>query len=109
MVRRLWGLLLAICVSCAAPTVPLPPPERPTISASGKPGVIVMSSQRGALPDAIIVIYNPRAALNQRISGAQADAEGSWMAEVVAQTGDVLDITQEVAGTRSVPQTVHVR
>jgi hypothetical protein len=114
-VRRRWmlgaGLLLAAWVAaCAAPTLPLPPPSEPTISPQATAGTYRLSSERGAQGNAIIVIVNrnPDIPRNKRVSGAQADAEGSWDAEVVAMPGDALDITHEFGSTRSPSITVVV-
>jgi hypothetical protein len=91
-------------VGCASPTLPLPPPS---VEQGGK---VHLTSVRGAEPNAIIVIYNlnPALPLDQRVSGAQADGVGSWDADTIASTGDVLDITQEFGSTRSPPITVQI-
>jgi hypothetical protein len=105
------GLLLAAWVAaCAAPTLPLPPPSEPTIAPQGTAGTYRLSSERGAQGNAIIVIINrnPDVPRNKRVSGAQADAEGTWEAQVIAQPGDALDITQEFGTTRSPSITVVV-
>ena len=112
MVRRLLGVIgIAVALGCASPTLPLPPPALPTIGVSGAAGHVHLSSTRGAEPNAIIVIVNrnPSLAGDQRVSGAQADVEGTWDAEVLATHGDILDITQEYGSTRSPATTVTVR
>jgi hypothetical protein len=104
------GLLLACIAGCAAPTLPLPPPSEPTIAPQGTAGTYRLSSDRGAQGNAIIVIVNrnPDVPRNKRVSGAQADPEGTWEAEVIASPGDALDITQEFGTTRSPSITVVV-
>jgi hypothetical protein len=112
MVRRLLSAIgIAVALGCASPTLPLPPPALPTIGASSTPGHVHLSSTRGAEPNAIVVIVNRNPALagDERVSGAQADVEGTWDAEVLAAKGDVLDITQEYGSTRSPSTTVTVK
>jgi hypothetical protein len=96
--------------ACTAPTLPLPPPSLPEVSAGSAPGRVRLASTRGVDPHALVVIYNrnPSVPLGQRVGGAEADADGSWSTEVVAKTGDVLDITQESGNTRSPPTTLRV-
>jgi hypothetical protein len=102
--------LFALVLSCASPTLPVPPPLLPTITTSSAPGKVHLTSQGGAEPDAVIVIYNrnPSVPLDQRVSGSQADGYGTWDAEVVATPGDFLDIAQEVGTSRSAPVTAQV-
>ncbi len=112
--RSLAALALAsfvgfVVLGCVAPTLPLPPPLLPTVSSSAD-GAVHLTSDRGADPNAIVVIYNrnPAVALDKRVGGAQADATGSWEADVFATKGDVLDITQETGTTRSAPVSLTV-
>lgn len=116
MVRRfswLWSAFARVAVvavvACIAPTLPLPPPALPTVSVHDG-GIVHLSSDRGVEPNAIVVIFNrnPAVPLSKRVGGAQADAQGSWEADVLAAKGDVLDITQEAGATRSSPVTVTV-
>lgn len=95
---------------CTSPTLPLPPPAIPTITASPTAGMVHLTSKNGVEGNAIIVVYNrnPEVPLDRRVGGAQANAEGSWSCDVFASSGDALDITQEVADTRSAPITVKV-
>jgi hypothetical protein len=103
-------LLAGLLFACASPTLPLPPPAVPTIVASTSPGKYHLSSERGAEPNAIIIVFNrnPAVPRDQRVSGAQADGGGTWDAEVIASAGDYLDISQEFGTTRSAPITVQV-
>ncbi len=102
--------LFALVLSCASPTLPLPPPSLPSISPAGAPGEVHLTSERGAEPNAIVIVYNrnPAVPRNQRVSGSQADERGTWDCDVVATPGDYLDITQEFGSTRSPPVTVQV-
>ena len=111
MLRRLlFWIALAAALSCASPTLPLPPPSLPEVGVSSIAGKVRLSSTRGAEPNAIIVIFNRNPALagDHRVSGAQADGVGTWDADVLAAGGDVLDISQEYGTTRSAPTTVQI-
>jgi hypothetical protein len=105
-----FAAMFAAIVSCAAPTLPLPPPSLPTVAATEEPGKVRLASVRGAEPHALIVVYNrnPEVPLDRRVGGAQADDEGSWSCEVYASRGDYLDVTQEFGSTRSPPRTFRV-
>lgn len=113
---HLTALAFAVAVSgltlgCTSPTLPLPPPSTPLISAGATTGTFKVSSIEGAEPNALIVIVNRNEDLprNKRVSGTIADERGSWDTEVVAKVGDVLDISQEAGSTRSPSTTVTVR
>jgi hypothetical protein len=109
--RAPWLIaLFALALSCASPTLPVPPPLLPTMSASSTPGKVHLASDRGAEANALVIIYNrnPAVPRDQRVSGAQADDFGSWDAEVFASPGDFLDITQEFGTSRSAPVTAQV-
>src|SRR3954462_3287807 len=102
---------LAWVVACARPTLPLPPPAMPTIEISSVPGKVHLASTHGAEPNAIVVIVNRNPAIprDARVSGTQADEFGSWDADVLASSGDVLDISQEFGNTRSTSTTIQIR
>ena len=109
--RRLLAIaVLGLLTSCASPTLPLPPPEPPTVTESATPGMVHLSSVRGAESSAIIVIINrnPTLPLDKRVSGSQADDNGTWDADVVAARGDILEITQEFGSETSSPTDVPV-
>ncbi len=89
------SLLLAALLAvgaCTAPTLPLPPPTQPDVSAAAEAGKVHLSSKGGVQPNAIVVVFNrnPDVARDRRVGGAQADAEGSWEADVWASPGDYL-------------------
>ena len=113
--QLLVGLGAAVAgalLSCATPTLPLPPPVAPEMSTQGlPPGEVRLSSTRGAEPNAIIVTYNRNPAVpnDQRVGGAQADGVGTWDAVITASKGDVIDITQEFGSTRSPSTTIVIR
>ena len=94
---------------CNSPTLPLPPPAAPDVSAVS-PGKVHLSSVRGVEPNAIIVTYNrnPNVALGDRVYGAQADENGTWEQTITASPGDVVDLTQEFGSTRSPPTSIQI-
>lgn len=108
--RGTLAALLIALAACVAPTLPLPPPDQPSIGRGSDDSTFHLSSFRGAQPDAIIVVVNrnPDIPRSKRVSGAQADGDGTWETEVTAKVGDILDITQELGTTRSVSTTVRV-
>lgn len=93
----------AVALACTSPTLPLPPPALPTISAGTEPNTYRLSSIEGALPNALIVVVNRNEALprDKRVDGTIADDKGSWEVTIFATPGDVLDIAQESGTTRS--------
>jgi hypothetical protein len=109
---RLAGVLgLASASSCLSPTLPLPPPEAPTLEAgSDADHVKLVAGCGGAESNAIIVIVNANPAVpgDLAVSGARADDCGAWDALVYAHSQDELDITQEFGETRSTPEVVQV-
>jgi hypothetical protein len=117
MVRGLLSvvapLAAAVAVAaCASPTLPLPPPEEPTIG----PGVDadhvkLVVPCGGADPGAIIVIVNTNTSVppDQAVSGSLVTDCGAWDAMVYAHAGDFLSITQEIGNSRSQPAVVEVQ
>ena len=101
----------ALACACVSPTIPLPPPELPTVSAATVPGYVHLLGNRGARANAIVVVYNrnPSVPLDKRVGGAQANGEGTWECDVVATEGDILDVSQDVLGERSDSVTVEVK
>jgi hypothetical protein len=103
--------VLAAFVACTSPTLPLPPPTAPTISVGSAPNTFVLKSDKGSLPNALIVVVNrnPTLTRDQRVDGTIADEEGSWELTLGARVGDVLDISQEDGSTRSPITTVQIK
>ena len=56
----------------------------------------------------MVVNENPSVPLDLAVGGALTSKCGSWDAVVYAHHGDVLDVTQEVNGTVSIPRTIGV-
>jgi hypothetical protein len=114
MLRRLLavGLPAALVSGCASPTLPLPPQEVPTIApASDSDHVKLVAGCGGADANAIIVVVNENLSVpaDQAVSGARADGCGAWDAIVYAHSGDVLQITQDFASSKSPPTVIRVR
>ncbi len=99
----LFGAFAAVVVGCTSPTLPLPPPAEPSVLASITPGHVTLTSTGGAEANAIIVVFNtnPAVSRDDRVSATQADERGSWKVDVVASSGDRLDITQQIDTDRS--------
>jgi hypothetical protein len=109
--RGLAVLVAALALACTSPTLPLPPPSSPLISLGSTPGTYRLSSLQGAEPNALVVVVNRRETLppNQRVTGTIADPVGSWDLVVIANVGDLLDVSQETGSTRSASTTVTIR
>jgi len=114
--RRRFGTIVSILTvsivvgGCTSPTLPLPPPADPSIAKAPTDGHVLLSSAGGADPNAIIVVFNRNPAISRedRVSATQADERGSWVVDVVASTGDILDITQQIDTERSPSTTITV-
>lgn len=110
LIRGLFVALVALGLSsCAAPTLPLPPPEAPEMRFEDADHV-TLSSDRGAEPNAVIVLLNrnPEVDRQARLEATQADEAGSWRETIVAHPGDLIDITQQFGKVRSAPITVRI-
>jgi hypothetical protein len=107
----LVALVALAALACTSPTLPLPPPSPPSITQGSSPETVRLTAVSGAEPHAVIVIINQNSALprDKRVSGTIADAEGTWEAEVIARSGDVLDISQDNGSVRSPIVSVTVR
>lgn len=97
--------------ACTSPTLPLPPPALPTISAGTEPNTYRLSSLEGALPNALVVVVNRNESVprEKRVEGTIADDRGSWDVTVFANVGDVLEISQESGTTRSSGTSITVK
>jgi hypothetical protein len=111
-VLRLVRLVLLLpAAACLSPTLPLPPPEAPTLEAGEDADhVKLVAGCGGAESDAIIVIVNLNTAVagDMAVSGSRANDCGAWDAIVYAHSGDTLDVTQEFGDTESTPTVVQV-
>ncbi len=109
VLRCLWALALTLLLGCVSPTLPLPPPETPLISAGSTPNRYLLSGgPGGAQPNAFVIAINSNSAVprNLRVNGTQADEKGAWSVEVYASPGQRIDITQEIGNSRSPPLSI---
>jgi hypothetical protein len=99
-------VLASAFLGCLSPTIPLPPPDEPTIVATNKANIVLLSG-RNATPGAFIVAYNqsPGVPLSLRVSGAQVDAAGAWTFEMAyGQLGELATLFQDLNDERSNPR-----
>ncbi|MBX3231636.1 MAG: hypothetical protein KIT84_23585 [Labilithrix sp.] len=104
---RRWlarALMIVAVAACTSPTLPLPPPALPTISAGTEPNSYTLRSERGAIPNALLVAVSRNETLlpEERVNGTIANAEGTWEMTVKGQPQDVIDLTQD-SGTGTSP------
>jgi hypothetical protein len=108
--RSVALLAALLAISCASPTLPLPPPEAPSQTDGVDAAHIHLAAGcGGAQNGALIVIVNQNVAPDLAVGGAIANDCGSWDSSVLAQTGDELLITQNADGSTSAPTTYVVR
>lgn len=111
--KRSWlGVAtITVAIACTSPTLPLPPPAAPSVSVGSTPETFHLSSDRGALPNALVITVNRNEALpaDKRVDGTIADANGSWEMDVFAKPGDFVDISQENGEHRSPVITVEMK
>jgi hypothetical protein len=120
MIRRLrraarWlGVTLlpvGVAVACVSPTLPLPPPATPEITAGVDAAHVTLTSGCGGVEDGAdveIINTNPTVPGGQAGVVALASSCGAWSAVVFAHAGDVLSILQQYANVTSAPITVQV-
>jgi hypothetical protein len=114
MLRRMIAAspIVLVAVACASPTLPLPPPLVPTISAGPDADHLKLTAtcnypERNSV--IIVINENPGVPPGEAVGGALTDMCGAWSTIVFAHTGDLLDITYQLDGTViSQPAFVHV-
>lgn len=93
----------AVLAGCLAPTLPLPPPEQPTIQGPDASGLVTLSGRPGAArPNAEVTVWNP-ALDDGRGEGRTtiARSDGSWSESIPAARGQLLYVWQTVGFERS--------
>ncbi|MGO9835159.1 MAG: hypothetical protein ACLP1X_13180 [Polyangiaceae bacterium] len=116
---RRWlaaATFVALVLACASPTLPLPPPEAPSVEVVDAEHVTLTAGCGGALALAYISILNQGPNGNgdptdggQYGSIAQATSCGSWSITVFARANDTLVITQSSDNVTSLPTDVLVQ
>jgi hypothetical protein len=108
---RRFIVVIALVIGCTSPTLPLPPPALPSISIGTEPNTFRLSSEHGALPNALIVTVNRNDALARdlRVEGTIADEQGSWELLVHGSAGDIVDVSQQSGSSQSSPVTVTLK
>ncbi len=101
------GAVLALGLTvagCASPTLPLPPPESPTVGAIDGDGFVELKGS--AQPDAVVYAFNQRS--EEGVIG-KSSSYGTYVLRLKAQVGDEITLWQEVGSERSVPALVVVK
>jgi hypothetical protein len=101
--RGMFGVLVALVVACASPTLPLPPPQDPTLTNSGNGMYHLHGAPGSAEAGALILVINDFAGPTDRGVISAVNNDGSWDADIAGKKGDVLTITQEFGNTKSTP------
>jgi hypothetical protein len=90
--RRWWlGALCALAVGCLSPTLPLPPPAAPDVTAPNEQGLVTLSGTVDQ-PEAMVLARNLRTA---HIDGTFADNAGRYAFQMAAQPGDPAELWWE--------------
>ena len=97
--RRTLGLLCGAVIAggCLAPTLPLPPPEKPTVEGPDEQGNIRLS---GITPEDGDTVF----ALNERtneIAGQRTSPRSRYLLIMPAQSGDVMTFWYTVGMAQS--------
>ena len=105
------GVVLGAWVGCTSPTLPLPPPLSPSITAGPDADHVVLTASCNVSEvNAVIVVINdtPGVPPDKAVSGALTNDCGGWDTVTYAHSGDVLDITYQLNGQISLPTTVGI-
>jgi len=107
MVRGTRRLLLVaaawVVASCLSPTLPLPPPDRPDVSAPDSSGLVRI--QGIAAPRAEVIAWNHR---NDVIAGQVTGSSPRYDFTMQAQANDVIELWYTQGTTESPSVTVTV-
>lgn len=104
--RRTWlsGLLiggLSASAGCLAPTLPVPPPSSPEVSAPDSAGLVTVKGGPGsARANAIVTVWNENLPENKGVSD-RVRSDGSWQVVQRAKSKERLLIWQTVGGDDS--------
>jgi hypothetical protein len=88
LTRRLLPLLAALCLaSCLSPTLPLPPPDRPDVSAPDGNGLVRI--QGIAAPKAEVIAWNHA---NNVLAGQVTDESSRYDFTIKAEVNDFIEL-----------------
>lgn len=111
MVRRVFAVVSVVVagVACASPTLPLPPPQIPTVGPGSMAGQVHLSAQCGGTQGgATVLVINDNEPTGERDAVTVSDNCGAWALDVYANTHDVLQIQQIVGSEISDSVSVQV-
>jgi hypothetical protein len=102
VMRRLLVLMAGVClVSCLSPTLPLPPPDRPDVSAPDESGYVRL--QGVAAPRAEVIAWNHNTDL---IAGQVTGDDSRYDFTMKAEANDFIELWYVVGSEES--QTVRI-
>jgi hypothetical protein len=118
-IRRIaLAAAVATGVGCLAPTLPVPPPSTPEVSAPDTTGVVTVQGTKGsAHANATVTVWNETYAESPACAADPACApgvvrivnpDGSWVVKVKAQSKDLLYVWQTIGNEQSDQSEVHV-
>ena len=99
----LGAIALALLGACAAPTLPLPPPDA-AVGAPNEEGIVEVQGS-GAEAGALALCVNRD---TDAVAGAYADDVGHFAISIPAEIGHELEVWYEVGFDKSQPLTVVV-
>ena len=106
--RRLFSVLVLLltswlAVSCLSPTLPLPPPSDPFITAPDSDGLIQIKGR--VTSGAEVTVLNTRTSI---IAGFITGEDGAYSIQMEAEIGDLLLVRQQSGTQESAPNEVYV-
>ena len=117
--RLVCSLLLTLVLGvsgCLAPTLPIPPPTAPEVSAPDTDGNVTVKGDKGAAkPGSVVTVVNETARETDpacqapaadagpctALVGTLAHDDGSYWTVIKAKSGDSIDVYQTVGTTNS--------
>jgi hypothetical protein len=95
--RRQLLLLAGLCaLGCLSPTLPLPPPSKPTVEGPDQEGQVTLDGY--AQPHAAVYAANEA---NSEIRGMFVGADGHYRIKIGAAVGDVIQLWYSVGTDQS--------
>lgn len=101
--RKVCVLAAGLVIGCLSPTLPLPPPNEPTVTGPNEQGWALLS---GSAPrGSWVTAYNRAAGLGY----IQSVREGRYELEIRAKVGDEIALWYEIDGEQSLPVEFTIR